>query len=319
MIDVRAAGAILWRERGRHLQVALVHRPAYNDWSWPKGKPNDGEPLPIAAVREVEEETGIRVVLGQPLGSIRYRLAGGRTKETTYWAARGDLRGPWARARTEVRRAPMREIDEVRWVEAHQALRMLTYDRDRVPLRILLDKWDDDRLDSWTLVIARHGRSRRRSAWKGTEADRPLTELGAHQAVALIPFLSAFGVDKVVSSPWKRCHDTVLPYADAAGLEIEVRDELTEDAHALRPKAARKVTDAEIRTPDVSVVICTHRPVLPTIMSLLAAVAPARLAQKIPSEDPWLGAGELLVVHLTRHARRGVTVVDVERIRPYAA
>ncbi|HZK06025.1 MAG TPA: NUDIX hydrolase [Actinomycetaceae bacterium] len=317
--DVRAAGALLWRERGRRLQVAVVHRPSYNDWSWPKGKPDDDEPLPVTAVREVEEETGIRVILGQPLGTVRYRLPGGKSKESTYWAARGDYQGPWEHTRAPVRRAPMREVDEVRWVDAHQALRMLTYDRDRVPLRVLMDKWDDDRLDSWTVVVARHGRARKRSAWKkGDEETRPLTAVGERQAALLVPFLSAFGVDRVVSSPWKRCYDTVLPYATAARVEVEVRPELTEAAHEERPKAARAIIDRELRMPGEGVVICTHRPVLPTVMSLMRAFAPARLEQKVPSKDPWLMTGEFLVAHLTRHNRRGVTVVDIERHRPYS-
>lgn len=87
---LQAAGALVWRERGRKLQVLLVHRPRYNDWSWPKGKPESGEPLVATAVREVSEETGKRIVLGQPLGCVRYRV-GGRPKETHYWAATAPL------------------------------------------------------------------------------------------------------------------------------------------------------------------------------------------------------------------------------------
>ena len=318
--EVRAAGALLWRERGRRLQVALVHRPSYNDWSWPKGKPDPGEPLAVTAVREVEEETGIRVLLGQPLASVRSRLSGGKNKEATYWAARADHPGPWQHTRPPVRRAPMREVDEVRWVDAHQALRMLTYDRDRVPLRQLIDQWDDGRLDSWTVVVARHGRARKRSAWKkGDEETRPLTDVGERQAALLVPFLSAFGVDRVVSSPWKRCYDTVLPYARAAGVSVEIRPELTEAAHEQKPKAARRIVDAELRTPGEGVVICTHRPVLPTVMAQLAAFSPSRLEEQVPRRDPWLNTGEFLVAHLTRHHRRGVTVVAVERHRPYSA
>ncbi|MDO5494753.1 MAG: NUDIX hydrolase [bacterium] len=317
--EVRAAGALLWRERGRRLQVLLVHRPSYNDWSWPKGKPDEGEALPVTAVREVEEETGIRVVLGPPLASVRYRLSGGKSKEASYWSARADHPGPWVNSRPYVRRAPMREVDEVRWVDALQALKMLTYDRDRVPLRVLIDQWDDGKLDTWTVVVARHGRARKRSVWKkGDEETRPLTSVGERQATLMVPFLSAFGVDRVVSSPWKRCFDTVLPYATAAGVDVEVRPELTEAAHDAKPKAARGIVNAELRTPGEGVVICTHRPVLPTVMGQLAAFTPSRLEEEVPNKDPWLKTGEFLVAHLTRHPRRGVSVVAVERHRPYS-
>src|SRR5215212_1167668 len=81
--EVRAAGAVVLR-RG---QVLLVHRPAYDDWSFPKGKLDRGEPSPVAAVREVGEETGVRVRLGMPLSTQSYPH-GGRTKVVDYWVAR---------------------------------------------------------------------------------------------------------------------------------------------------------------------------------------------------------------------------------------
>lgn len=316
MSQVRAAGSLVWRVRRDQLQVLLVHRPSYNDWSWPKGKPEGGEPLPQAATREVEEETGTRIILGQPLSHVSYRLSGGKTKLSRYWAGQA-VDGPWMVAREPVRRAPMREIDELRWMDAHQALRLLTYDRDRLPLRELLDQFDDGRLDTWTVVVARHGRARKRSAWaKGDEETRPLTNIGVQQSKLLVPFLSSFGVGRVVSSPWKRCVDTVSPYAEAAGVDVELRPELTEAAHAASSKAARAIIRVELMTPDAGVVICTHRPVLPSVMEELARIAPSRLEPSIPSKDPYLMTGEFLVAHLTRHPKRGVTLVAVERHRP---
>lgn len=313
---VRAAGSLVWRVRNDRLQVLLVHRPSYNDWSWPKGKPEDGEPLPQTAVREVEEETGTRVVLGQPLSTVRYHLSGGKAKVSSYWAGQA-IDGPWFVAREPVRRAAMREIDELRWMDAQQALRLLTYDRDRLPLRELLDQFDDDHLHTWTVVVARHGRARKRSAWKkGDEETRPLTDIGVQQSKLLVPFLSAFGVGRVVSSPWKRCYDTVEPYATAAGIDVETRPELTEAAHAESSKAARRIIREELMTPGVGVIICTHRPVLPSVMEELVRIAPSRLEESIPSKDPYLMTGEFLVAHLTEHRKRGVTMVAVERHRP---
>ena len=75
------------------LQVLAVHRPRYNDWSWPKGKLIDGETLPQCAIREVAEETGREIVLGQPLPTLRYPIGAGKQKVVRYWAAQVIWRG----------------------------------------------------------------------------------------------------------------------------------------------------------------------------------------------------------------------------------
>ena len=84
---VLAAGALTWRERSDGLQVLLVHRPRYDDWSIPKGKLDKGETFPAAAVREVAEETGYRVRLHRPLPAAVYLLPDGRTKIVQFWTA----------------------------------------------------------------------------------------------------------------------------------------------------------------------------------------------------------------------------------------
>ena len=85
---VKAAGALVWRENGKHLEVLLVHRPRYDDWSIPKGKVEPCESVRTCAVREVAEETGVQVILGQPLSRVHYKIADGSRKEVHYWAAR---------------------------------------------------------------------------------------------------------------------------------------------------------------------------------------------------------------------------------------
>ena len=82
---VRAAGGVVWR-RTDTVEVLLVHRPRYDDWSMPKGKLDDGESFEDAAVREVEEETGIRAALGEDLGEVRYVDHKGRDKVVRWWA-----------------------------------------------------------------------------------------------------------------------------------------------------------------------------------------------------------------------------------------
>ena len=210
-----AAGTIPWRISGRTLEVLLVHRPRYDDWTWPKGKIDNGETLPECAARETEEETGIAVTLGQPLTPVRYKLVDGRAKIVHYWAAQALPEDSPARgARPAVERASTGEVDGTEWVEARAAMKRLTYKRDREPLGQVIDQWEDDRLRTWTLVVVRHGRAQKRSAWKkgkGAEHDRPLTPYGGTQAERLVPILSAYGVEDVMTSPWERNAQTCWP------------------------------------------------------------------------------------------------------------
>ena len=115
---VRAAGGVIVREDG---QVALIHRPKYDDWSLPKGKLEQDEEWEEAAVREVWEETGIRVALGEELSSVEYTDPKGRPKTVRYWRME-PLEGEFV---------PNREVDELRWMPADDAVRCLSYDHDR--------------------------------------------------------------------------------------------------------------------------------------------------------------------------------------------
>ena len=128
---VRAAGGIVWRPArvpgGR--VYAVVHRPVYDDWSLPKGKVNPDEELEAAALREVEEETGVVCRLGRPLGTTSYVDRKGRPKIVYYWLMRAHRRG---------RFTAFAEIDEVRWLPIGEALALLTQDRDRTLLGSLL-------------------------------------------------------------------------------------------------------------------------------------------------------------------------------------
>jgi 8-oxo-dGTP diphosphatase len=114
---IEAAGGVVVRDG----QVLLVHRPRYDDWTFPKGKLDSGEGFEDAALREVEEETGVRCSLGRELPATRYEV-NGRPKLVRYW-----LMTP----RGETMFLPNDETDELRWVTPDEALRLLTYDRDR--------------------------------------------------------------------------------------------------------------------------------------------------------------------------------------------
>jgi 8-oxo-dGTP pyrophosphatase MutT (NUDIX family) len=141
--EVRAAGGVVHRRvRGRQrwrlwkrLEVALVHRPRYDDWSFPKGKRERGETDEETALREVEEETGFTCTLGPDLGEIRYRDSKGRQKVVRYWAM--DLL-PGVSGEGFV---PNREVDVLRWCRPTEADKLLSYEHDRV----LLDRLKQSR------------------------------------------------------------------------------------------------------------------------------------------------------------------------------
>ena len=123
---VRAAGGVVRRrDENGNFQLAVVHRPKYDDWSLPKGKVDRGESDEQAALREVEEETGLRCTLGPEVGTTRYRDAKGRPKQVRYWR----MDPVEAFEAPEFR--PNDEIDELRWCSATDAGKLLSYDHDR--------------------------------------------------------------------------------------------------------------------------------------------------------------------------------------------
>jgi 8-oxo-dGTP diphosphatase len=124
-MTVEAAGGLVVRESAGLVKVAIVHRPRHDDWSLPKGKLAPGEEWASAALREVEEETGMRCELGEELGSVRYRDRKGRPKLVRWWRMR-PLGGEFA---------PGDEVDELRWLAPAEALELLDYEQDRELVR----------------------------------------------------------------------------------------------------------------------------------------------------------------------------------------
>ena len=133
MSEVRAAGGVVLRTgSGGAPETLLVHRPAYDDWTLPKGKADPGEPDEACAQREVWEETGLRCSLGRELAGASYTDARGRAKRVRYWAMEPL---PGAAAHTPF--LPGDEIDALRWLPVADAAALLTYDRDRAVLASL--------------------------------------------------------------------------------------------------------------------------------------------------------------------------------------
>lgn len=273
--DVVAAGAVVFRP-GR--EVLLVHRAKYDDWSFPKGKLDPREHATTAAVREVAEETGLHVRLGPPLTTMRYENSG-RMKTVHYW--QGRVVGDDDVAAYEVND----EIDRVAWVDREEAAGLLTYTRDQA----LLEDAVRLRKPTQALVVLRHGQARSRKAWRGEDRLRPLLSTGRDQAFRLVPVLAAYDVGRVVSSGSTRADETVGAYVETLGLDLETRRELSEEGadEARTTRTVRRLVE-QVQAEGRGAVLCSHRPVLPTVFAALG----------LP--DPGLEPGEMVVVHLRR-------------------
>lgn len=339
---VLAAGALVWRLKNDKLQVLVVHRPRYDDWSFPKGKAEPGESMVLTAIREVAEETGRQIVLGRYLGKARRRLVSGRKKRTLYWAAQVLAEaGPGEGLRAAVKPASKREIDKVRWWKVEKAARKLTHADDKRLLARLVDWYESGQLQVRSLVLVRHAKAVSRATWGygiNSELTRPLV-MGRGQAQArdVAALLSAYGVGELVSSPWKRCVDTLAPYVHGCGLDLRSDEAFTELSALMTPEVmqasfrdllergsrgepqgplepraeglpgpgpagpqGREPAPEGPPEPIYPLALCVHRPCLPLLFETLREYMGPELATKLPDSDPWLRPGQAVVVHLRR-------------------
>ncbi|GAA4515392.1 NUDIX hydrolase [Actinoallomurus oryzae] len=286
---IRAAGAVLWRPGESGPEVALVHRPRYDDWSFPKGKAKDGEHVLRTAVREVWEESGVRPVLGRRLPAREYEKER-RPKRVDYWAATGD--GGDFR--------PNEEIDRVEWLPVPEAERRLSYEHDADLLR----EFASGPSRTTPYIVLRHTSAGDKRAWDGDDGLRPLDERGRAGAAALAETLAAYGPARVFSSATARCVETVLPYA--ARMSTDIR---TDWAFSMgTPMGASKEAGgrfARLIGEGVAALVCTHGELVPELVEraceTLGAPAP---------EDPRLPKGGFWVLHVADGA-----LVSAERHR----
>jgi 8-oxo-dGTP diphosphatase len=281
--DVLAAGAVVVHDGA----VLLVHRPKYDDWSFPKGKQDPGEHDVTTAVRETIEETGVEIRLGPPLGSQAYVQADGRAKLVHYW--RGDVMGDPDVASYVANE----EVDKVEWVPADQVADRLSYPRDQS----ILEEALAHPKATTPLVVVRHAKAFSRKQWQDDDPLRPLVAQGFAQAHALGPLLASYGVTRVLTSSSIRCIQTVQPYADEHVLTVTATPVLSEEyaeENALRDLVAGVMADGE------PAVVCSHRPVLPMLFRHLAIDVPA------------LRPAEMLVAH---HRKGRVRSVELHEAR----
>ena len=250
---VLAAGAVLWRPNGDAAapEVAIIHRPRYDDWSLPKGKVDPGETEPVTAVREVREETGYSSHLGRRLAAVSYPVEQG-IKKVRYWAA----------CRVDGDFSPNAEVDELKWLPVTEAIEHLEYPHDRKVLR----RFAKQPVDTNTVLIVRHGTAGSKSRYKGDDRKRPLDKHGRAQAESLVGVLLSFGADVLYAADRVRCHQTLEPLAEELGATIANEPLLTEEAYADNRKAARHRI-LEIAAAGGTPVICTQGKVIPDLIA----------------------------------------------------
>jgi 8-oxo-dGTP diphosphatase len=260
---IAAAGGVVWRGGHATLEVAVAHRPRYDDWSLPKGKLNRGETLLAGAVREVGEELGVAVRPSRRLGSVRYEVDGppgakagaSVRKDVTFWAMRslGE-----ALPRDD-------EVDDVSWLRPADARTRLSYHSDRA----MLDEFIALPPADSVIVLVRHAKAGKRSEWDGPDAERPLDPTGSEQAEALVDFLACFGVDRVVAANRTRCIDTVAPYAKTIGVEVEVEPLFADDVFVKSPLATQTALLA-LAKPGHVTAVCSQGLTIPSLVDRFA-------------------------------------------------
>ena len=298
---ITAAGAAVTRHGVDGVEFLLVHRGYRSDWTFPKGKLDPGEHIIGAAVREVREETGYAIRLGIPLPTQTYKTDLG-IKDSYYWHAQvidGDF-------------IPNDEVDKIEWLSFEAASKKLTYEHDQEVLIAARDA-----VATNPFIIMRHTQAVKRAEWSVStdelsviDASRPLTSVGRMQANGLVDALAAYGVSKLHSSDSRRCRDTVGPYATARSLPITLEQSMSEERHTESPKKATARV-IELASHVGPLVLCTHRPVLPSVMQTLSEVFVLQDSEIKKPFDPALTPGSFVVYH--RNANDLSQIVAIER------
>ena len=275
---IRAAGAVLWRQLSEDLvQVALIHRPRYDDWSFPKGKVEDGESDIACAHREVLEETGFQSLFGPELQTVQY-MVGDTEKIVRYWSAEaiGESNGSH----------DVDEVDQIVWFTIPDAYEKLSRSGDQEVLR----SFESFGVNTIPLVLLRHGKAIAREEWEGDDGDRPLAQLGQLQAKRMLSLYLPFGISEIHTSDAVRCYETVVPMARSLNLNVIYWSELSEYAFEKDKKASLKVVQ-EIIESEARSIVCGHNPVLPGMVAKLIG------KKSFKAFDRGLLPGEAWILH----------------------
>ena len=286
---ILAAGAVLWRKsEKKKIEVLIIHRPKYDDWTFPKGKAEIGEPLIACAYREVLEETNIETAFGPYLGEVEYLTNDGK-KKVSFWSAK---------VIKEKEFNSNAEVDQLKWVEVTKVKELLTLDTDRK----ILEQFLQIEPDTKPLVLLRHAKAVTRDEWQGEDDDRPLDSYGQNQAKRLLAMYQVFNLEQIHSSDAVRCYDTVFAIAKGLNIKLEVTGKLSESTFK---KDKEKAFDyaKDLMKLNESVLLCSHNPILPKMLNKLTKKSEVDADEgKLLPADGW-------VIH-----RIGKEVIQIDRI-----
>jgi 8-oxo-dGTP diphosphatase len=282
-----AAGAVVWRQEKKEVQIALVHRPRYDDWSLPKGKQDGSESLISCAYRETLEETNLKVSFGPYIGDIEYFVADG-LKKVHYWSARLADDSPEFHSNEEV--------DLLEWHSFESAIEKVTRDSDRE----IIEKFVNTPFDSYPLIMLRHAKALAREEWQSEDDDRPLEQLGQQQARRMLSLYQVYGLTQIHTSDAVRCHDTVEQMAHALDIPLTITNKVSEYTWKKNKEKAIDYAKDLIKINE-PIILCSHNPVLPRMME--------KLTKKIDFDYPSnkLEPGEAWILH---HDKKEVLQID---------
>ncbi len=272
---IRAAGALLWREiAAGEIEIALVHRPRYDDWSLPKGKIDEDETALACAYREVFEETGIKARFTRQLGAVEYEDNGAQ-KRVKYWVAQALGASDFV---------ANEEVDQLRWLNPTDSIELATHQSDKE----MIERFLEIEGPTDTLIILRHTKALERGDWDGDDSLRTLNENGIAQAQALINHLAPFAIDEIYTSDFTRCVQTVSPLGESRGLVVSKVPSLNEATFESDPERSISFANA-LKQDERNILICSHNPVIPTMLrGILNTKLKNKDLIKLEPGDAWL-------------------------------
>ncbi len=251
-----AAGGVVWRrDIEGEIEVLLVHRPRFDDWSLPKGKVEEGEALISCAYREILEETGLSIKLGPYVGSVEYYVPDG-LKNVAYWSA--------SLVEDHSSFHANEEVDQIIWLDLQSAAFRATRDSDRE----ILVRFSATPYDSSALIMLRHGKALERTEWQGEDEDRPLQLVGQLQSKRMLSLYQVYGVEEIHTSDAVRCLDTVALMAKSLQITPVITNAVSEYTYKKNKEKAIEYAKDLIKKKK-QIILCSHNPVLPRMMEKL--------------------------------------------------
>ncbi len=252
---IQAAGAVLWRKDSRkNLEIAVIHRPRYDDWSLPKGKVETGESHISAGHREIYEETGFESIFGPEIGTVVYKLEGA-PKEVRYWAAQ---------ATVQTGKPDPEEVDQIEWLEPKRAKEKLSNKDDRA----IVDFFLDFGADTFPIILLRHAKALKRTEWDGDDGDRPLEHRGQLQAKRLLPIYLPYGAEEIHTSDALRCIETIDELARSLQKTPIFSTDLSEYGFELDRQAPLDYVQ-DLMDRGIPAIVCSHNPIIPKVVKKL--------------------------------------------------